>query len=108
MAAGHSKTLAAKAPPVAHVPRLLALKFFVPLPRMKVRKHFWWIDGCWSFEDTGGQSSASGTRSSTDCVEILRAIALKEDAQAFLVDRWLLVIRRHWRPKLRQWHTFVD
>jgi hypothetical protein len=40
MAAGHSKTLAAKAPPVAHVRGLIALKFFVPLPRMKVRKRF--------------------------------------------------------------------
>jgi hypothetical protein len=48
---------------------------------MKVRKRFWWIDGCWSFEDTGGQSSASGTRSSTDRVEILRAITLNEGAQ---------------------------
>jgi hypothetical protein len=50
---------------------------------MKVRKRFWWIDGCWSFEDTGGQSSASGTRSSTDRVEILRAIALNEGAQTY-------------------------
>jgi hypothetical protein len=60
---------------------------------MKVRKHFWWIDSRWSFEDTGGQSSASGTCSSTDRVEILHAIALNEGAQTFLVDRWLLVLK---------------
>jgi hypothetical protein len=68
---------------------------------MKVRKRFWWIDGCWLFEDTGGQSSASGTRSSTDRLEILHAIALNEGAQTFLVDRWVMVVRSHGQPNSR-------
>jgi hypothetical protein len=61
-----------------------------------------------SAEDHDNKKLVKAIPRIADRIEIFCGVKLKEGAQTLSVDRKLLVIRRHWRPKLRQWHTPLD